>query len=70
MSKPSTKRLEITKKIRQEWGTVRHFCRKHNINNRTFGVVMGGNGKSKPITDLLIEHGYLADANELNRVED
>ena len=48
-----------TKKIREEWGTVKRFCRENNINYNTFKVFNSGNGLSKRIENILKKYGYL-----------
>ncbi|GKH61213.1 hypothetical protein [Campylobacter ureolyticus] len=53
------KRLVISKKIRDDYGTLVCFCKKHDLNLNTFKQVLYGYAKSKPITDLLIKKGYL-----------
>jgi len=57
--------MNLNDKIREDWGTVTHFCKKHDINLNTFRVVMYGYGKSAPITNLLIKLGYIKNASEL-----
>ena len=63
----SRNEMTLGDKIREDWGTVRFFCRKNKINYNTFGVVAQGAGVSKPITDLLISYGYINDASELKK---
>jgi len=57
--------MTITNKIKEDWGTVVRFCKKHDININTFHVVIYGDGKSAPITNLLIKLGYIKNASEL-----
>ena len=45
--------LSITEKIKEDYGTVTFFCKKHNLNIHTFRQVIYGYGTSKKITDLL-----------------
>lgn len=67
MEETESKRVQTVRKIRKDWGTAAHFCRKNGININTFDVVMHGNFTSKRVTDILIEHGYIKDAAELRR---
>lgn len=61
------KKLIVSKKIRNDWGTLTHFCRKNNIQINTFKQVLYGYGKSKKITDLLIKSGYIKTEKDLER---
>lgn len=52
--------LEIDiEKIKDDYGTVRRFCRIVEINYSTFYVVKAGNGKSASVVNKLKELGYL-----------
>lgn len=59
--------MTINDKIREDYGTLTHFCKKHNININTFRVVLSGAGKSTPIALLLVKLGYLKDVKELEK---
>lgn len=59
---------EVSAKIKQDWGTVSHFCKKHGLNFKTFRHVLYGYGSSKPIIELLKKHNYIKSADELKRV--
>lgn len=67
MEQTSNKRIQIKKAIQFDYGTVKRFCRIHDINYATWDVVMNGTSKSARITDLLIDKGYLKHADELIR---
>ena len=41
-----------TKLIREEWGTVKHFCKKKNVNYNTFKVWNSGYGTSKRLEKI------------------
>jgi len=58
---------KLTHKIKEDYGTLRRFCKIHGINARTFNVVVGGFGTSAPIVSLLMEKGYIKDPSELKR---
>lgn len=58
---------EISAKIKEDWGTVKFFCKKHDINLHTFKHVLYGHGKSKPITKVLIKYKYIKSEDELVR---
>jgi len=36
----SKKSLTISKKIKEDWGTVLFFCKKHNLNIHTFMIMI------------------------------
>ncbi len=57
--------MTLNDRIREDWGTATHFCKKHGINLNTFRVVIHGQGKSKPITDVLISYGYIRHADDI-----
>ncbi len=59
--------LSITEKIKEDYGTVTFFCKKHNLNIHTFRQVIYGYGTSKKITDLLKKYKYIKNANELKK---
>ena len=57
----------LSRKIVDDWGTVKHFCKKHDINYNTFRYVVSGNGVSAPIVKVLKEHGYIKNASDLKK---
>lgn len=57
----------VSKKIKEDYGTVAFFCKKHDINIHTFRQVIYGYGTSTKIVNLLIKHKYIKDANELKK---
>lgn len=61
--------MTINEKIRADYGTLTHFCRKQNpkININTFRAVLSGAGKSSRIAKLLIKLGYIKNADELGK---
>jgi len=65
--KVSENEMTVSQKIIEDWGTIVHFCRKNNLNLSTFNQILYGYSKSKPISDLLIKHGYIKHASELSR---
>ena len=60
--------LIVSKKIRNDWGTLTHFCRKNNIKINTFKQVLYGYAKSKKLTNLLIKYGYIKSQKDLERL--
>ena len=48
-------RKEIVKKIKDEYGTVKHFCKKKGLNYDSFRVYLAGKFKSKKIEAILKE---------------
>ena len=60
MVKRKGKKLSVdTEKIREDYGTIKRFCRLHGINPNTYNVVMSGFFPSKRIVNLLEKEGYL-----------
>ncbi len=57
----------ISLKIKEDYGTVKRFCEKNNINYSTWKVVMAGNGKSARIINILKKHKYIKDEKELEK---
>lgn len=57
----------VSAKIKDDYGTLIHFCKKHDINIQTFKQVLYGYGKSKRIVTLLKKHKYIKNADELSR---
>ncbi len=57
----------MTKAIKEDYGTVKRFCKIHGINYRTYNVVCSGYSSSKKVTDALIKGGYIKSADELKR---
>lgn len=58
---------EFTQKIKDDYGTVKRFCRIHDINYSTYNVVCSGYGSSKKVADALIEGGYIKSVDELRK---
>lgn len=59
--------MTVNDKIREDYGTLTFFCKKHNLNINTFRVVLNGAGKSTPIAKLLVKLGYIKNMNELGK---
>lgn len=57
--------MSIIQKIREDWGTATHFCRKNGLNYDSFKVVVIGRQKSQACVDALIKHGYIGAEQEL-----
>ncbi len=57
----------VTQKIRDDWGTLTHFCKKHDINIHTFKQVIYGFGTSSRIESILVENGYIKNINDLKK---
>ena len=60
--------LSLTQKIREDWGTITFFCKKHEINVHTFRQVIYGYGTSSRIVNILKKHKYIKSADELKKV--
>jgi len=63
----SKKNLTISKKIKEDWGTVLFFCKRHKLNIHTFRQVLYGYGTSSKISNILIQKGYIKSKEELKR---
>ena len=48
-------RKEIVKKIKDEYGTVKHFCKKKGINYGSFRVYLAGKFDSERFKRILKE---------------
>jgi len=59
---------QISEQIQDDWGTLKHFCKKNNINYHTFRHVLHGYGTSSKIVNLLKKHKYIKSADELKKV--
>ncbi len=58
----------LSKRIREDWGTVTHYCRKRGINPNTLKQVVYGFSFSTRILDILIADGYVKDRAEMDRL--
>jgi|GEM_PF-1762275 len=57
--------LTISQRIKNDYGTLVFFCKKHGINLHTFKRVLYGYGTSTRIANLLIKLGYIKCKDEL-----
>jgi len=55
------KRGVDTQKIREDYGTVKRFCKLHGINYNTYKAWMGG-ADSSTVEKILRKAGYLRSA--------
>jgi len=58
----------IVELIKEDWGTMTHFCRKKNLNYNTLKGYIYGWQNAPDIQALLIEEGYIQDGSEIKRV--
>ena len=56
---------DLSNKIKEDYGTVKRFCEKNEINHNTYQVIVSGHATSKKITDILISHKYIKHADDL-----
>lgn len=56
---------DLTTRIREDWGTLRHFCKVHGINDNTLRVVRGGHGKSARVVKVLKDAGYIESEEDI-----
>jgi len=59
-------RKELTRRIKEDYGTVKRFCSLSGIKFSTYNVVLSGHGKSPKVTDALIKAGYIQSQQQLN----
>ncbi len=55
----------IVERIKDDWGTMAHFCRKNNIKFNTLKGFIYGFQRSPSIQAILTEMGYLQDLSEI-----
>ncbi len=60
--------MTINDRIREDYGTLTHFCRKNGINITTLKVVLSGHGTSKPLAKKLKKMGYIKNIDELRKI--
>ncbi len=60
--------MTINDRIREDYGTLTHFCRKNGINASTLKVVLSGYGSSKPLERKLKKMGYIKSEDELRKI--
>jgi len=58
---------DMTTAIKEDYGTVKRFCKLHDINYNTYNVITSGFSTSKRVTDILIKEGYIKSADELKK---
>jgi len=59
--------MTLTDKIKDDYGTVKRFCAKNNINYNTYKQVVYLGATSAPIAKILIKHKYIKSADELKK---
>lgn len=57
--------MTINDKIREEYGTIKRFCKIEGIKYNTLNVVLSGYGSSKPIAKRLKQLGIIENINEV-----
>lgn len=55
----------VIERIKDDWGTMTHFCRKNDINYNTLKGFVYGFQRSLVLGELLKEMGYLLDDSEI-----
>ena len=61
----SKKKSIISTRIKDDYGTVKFFCKKHDLNYNTVSAVIYGVQRSKKITKLFKELNYLRDESDI-----
>ena len=59
--------MTVSRKIIAEWGTIKHFCNKNDINYSTMKQVLYNNATSAPIVAKLKKHKIIKNATELKK---
>jgi len=62
----NTKEPSLSEKIKNDYGTLVFFCKKHNLNINTFKQIIYGLGKSRRITKILKKHKYIKKKKDLD----
>lgn len=55
----------ISLKIRERFGTVKHFCKLNGCNPGSLKVVLQGDSKSQAVVDALLKNGFIKHASDL-----
>lgn len=58
---------EITKKIREDWGTIPTFAKKNNLCQYTVRQVLYGTKTSKKVLEALKKYKYIKSADDIKR---
>lgn len=61
----SEKAMTLTERIKDQFGSLKHFCKVAGINPQSLSVIIYGNAKSQPCVDALIEYGFIESASDL-----
>ncbi len=56
---------ELTNKIKERYGSLKHFCKENNINYSTYSNVVNNSRKSSRIVAILVEKGFIKDEKDL-----
>ena len=57
--------MTLKEKIKDQYGTMRHFCRKNNVSYNSVKQVLVGNQKSQPVVDALLAKGFITEITDL-----
>lgn len=57
--------MKITERIKDQYGSLKHFSKVAGINVNSLSVVLAGGGKSSHCVNALIEHGIIKSTSEL-----
>lgn len=57
----------LSKNIRNDWGTIKRFAEKNNLNYQYVRNTLAGQTDIKIITQTLIEMGYIASIDDLKK---
>ena len=61
--------MTLTERIKNEFGSLKHFCKVANINVNSLSVIIAGGAKSQPCVDALIEHGFIDSIDDLPKFQ-
>ena len=65
MSKTVKETNIIAERIKDDWGTVTHFCRKNDINYNTLKSFISGFQRSLVLGETLREMGYILEDTDI-----
>ena len=65
MSKKAYRTNIIAERIKDDWGTVTHFCKKNDINYNTLKSFISGFQRSTVLGDILKEMGYIKNDSDI-----
>ena len=62
--------MTLTQRIKDKFGSLKHFSKIAEINCDSLSVIIHGTAKSQRCVDALIKHGFIKDATELKQYKE